>query len=168
MDVWINGAVVGASLALLAMSGTLHEARVTAPDDGRLALLENRLARAPEDLNKRLELAQAYLEAAQPGMAIAALGQTSPEARRTPEVAHAFARALFEDGRTREALATELEALDSCAEGSCRPRLVAQAARRVEFFRAVLDLGIENPLFSPEGVTLAYARSNREVRLEAE
>jgi hypothetical protein len=165
---WINGAMVGAALGLLAMSTTLHEARVTAPDEGRLAALENRVARAPEDVSQRLELTQAYLEAAQPGMALAALAQTSPDMQRTPEIAHALARALFQDGRTREALVTELSTLDSCAESSCRPRLVAQAARRVEFFRAVLDLGIENPLSSPEAVTLAYTRSNREVRLEAQ
>jgi hypothetical protein len=101
-------------------------------------------------------------------MALALLAHASDATRRDPEVTHALARALFEDGRTREALATELKALDACGEIACRSRLLAQAARRVEFFQAVVDLGVENPLLAPDAVQLAYARSNREVRLEAQ
>jgi hypothetical protein len=165
---WINGAVAGLALGLLTMAGTTLEARVTPPDDGRLAALESRVVRAPNEKGALLELTRVYLDAAEPGIALALLSHSSAETRRDPEVTHALARALFEDGRTREALATELRALDACNEGSCRVRLLAQAARRVEFFQAVLDLGVENPLLSPEAVQIAYARSNREVRLEVE
>jgi hypothetical protein len=164
----MNGAVAGLAVGLLTMAGTTREARVTAPDDGRMISLETQVARAPNDTGPLLELTRIYLDAAQPGMALAVLAHASSEMRRNPEVTHALARALFEEGRTREALATELRALDACSEGTCRNRLVAQAARRVEFFQAVLDLGVENALLSPDAVQIAYARSNREVRLEAQ
>jgi hypothetical protein len=165
---WINGAVAGLALGLLTMAGTTRETRVTAADGGRLLALESQVAGASNDVGPLLELTGLYLEAAQPGMALALLARSSAETRRDPEVTHALARALFEDGRTREALATELRALDACSEGVCRPRLLAQAARRVEFFQAVVDLGVENPLLSPETVSLAYTRSNREVRLQVQ
>jgi hypothetical protein len=150
------------------MAGTTREARVTPPDGGRLAALENVVAQAPTDKRSLLDLTTAYLDGAQPGMALAVLARSSAEIRRDPEVTHATARALFENGRTREALATELKALDACGENACVPRLLAQAARRVEFFQAVVDLGIENPMHSPELVQTAYQRTNREVRLEVE
>ncbi len=165
---WINGSAAGLALALLTMAGTAREARVTPADAGRLAALESRVAGASADVGSLLELSGAYLNAAQPGMAIALLDRSPAETRRDPEVTHALARALFEDGRTSQALATELRALDACNESTCRPRLLAQAARRLEFFQAVVDLGVENPLLSPETVQTAYARSNREVRLEVQ
>jgi len=164
---WINGAVAGLAIGLLSMAGTTREARLTAPD-ARLAALESEVAGAPNEAGPMLELTGAYLDAAQPGMALALLERSSAEMRRNPEVTHALARALFEDGRTREALATELKALDACNENVCRNRLLAQATRRVEFFQAVVDLGVENPLLSPDAVQLAYARSSREVRLEVQ
>lgn len=165
---WMNGAVAGLALGLLTLAGTTREARVTAPDNGQLAALESRVARAPNEVGSLLELTGAYLDLAQPGMALALLARSSSEIRRDPEVTHALARALFEDGRIREALATELSALDACSAGACRNRLLAQATRRIEFFQAVVDLGVENPLLSPESVQLAYVRSNREVRLEVQ
>jgi predicted Zn-dependent protease len=148
------------------MAGTTREARVTAPDDGRLAALENQVAQRPAETEPLLKLAGLYLDNAQPGMALAVLAHSSKETRRHPEVTHTLARALFEAGRTREALATELKALDACGETGCRSTLLAQAARRVEFFQAVVELGVENPRLSPEAVQIAYARSNREVSLE--
>jgi Flp pilus assembly protein TadD len=165
---WINGAVAGLAVGLLTIGATTHETRVMVPDDGRLAALERQVASGPYEVGPLLELTGAYLDAAQPGMALALLARSSSETRRDPEVTHALARALFEDGRTREALATELKALDACNEGVCRNKLLAQATRRVEFFQAVLDLGVENPLLSPETVRIAYARSSREVRLEVQ
>jgi hypothetical protein len=165
---WVNGAVAGLAVGLLSMAGTTREARMTAPDDGRLAALETAVARMPSDKGRVLDLTDAYLDVAQPGMALALLARSSPELRRDPEVTHTMARALFQSGRAKEALATELRALDACGESACRPRVLAQAARRVEFFQAVLDLGVENPLLSPERVQTAYERSNREVRLEVQ
>jgi hypothetical protein len=165
---WLNGAVAGLAIGLLSVAGTTREARVTVPDDGRLAALESLVAQAPSDRGSMLDLAAAYLDASQSGMALALLTRSSPELRRDPEVTHAMARALFENGRTREALATELRALDACGESACRPRVLAQAARRVEFFQAVVDLGVENPMLAPERVQAAYERSNREVRLEVQ
>ena len=77
---------------------------------------------------------------------------------------HALARLLRRRSHPRKALATELKALDACGESKCKNRLLTQATRRVEFFQAVVDLGVENPLLSPDAVQLAYARSSREVR----
>jgi hypothetical protein len=165
---WMNGAVAGAALGLLAMSETTHVARVTAPDDGQLATLERHAAGSPDDIGSLTELAGAYLDRGEPGMALAALARPSPQDRQRPEVLHVAARALFEDGRAKDALAMELRALDACAEAACRPRLLAQGARRVEFFQAVIDLGVENPLLAPDTVALAFERSNREVRLQLE
>ena len=103
-------------------------------------------------------------------MALALLARTSsaetaPRPRSDPR---ARSRYLFEDGRTREALATELRRSMPAARASASNRLLTQATRRVEFFQAVVDLGVENPLLSPDAVQLAYARSSREVRLEVQ
>jgi hypothetical protein len=117
-------------------------------------------------------LATAYLDRDQPGLASAVLEKVPADVRRSPELGHLQARALFQRGRPREALVTAKEVQDSCASPApgaprCSAWLTAKTSRQVAFFREVVGAGIEDPRADPAATMAAYERSAREVRTVA-
>jgi hypothetical protein len=117
-------------------------------------------------------LATAYLDRDQPGLASAVLEKAPAEVQRAPEIGHLQARALFQRGRPREALATAREVQEICASPApgaprCSSWLTAKTARQVAFFREVVSAGIEDPRADPAATLAAYDRSAREVRMVA-
>lgn len=169
-----NGLVLGGIAWMAAVAGT--ETRPTellskkvsanvAPVD--LAGLESRAALSP-DARGTADLAAAYLDRDQPGLATAVIEKAAPEVRSRPEVAQLYARALFHRGRARAALAVAREASESCADSTaCAPWVAAKTARQVAFFAQVVAAGIDDPFADPDGTRAAYERSAHEVRIVA-
>src|ERR1700687_2645484 len=94
--------------------------------------LEATAAERPDDSEATRALAQAYLDARQPGLAVALL-QAAVRATRTDlRVRHVYARALVDQGRNDDALAVEGEVVAACgplmdgapAPAGCEPVLL--------------------------------------------
>lgn len=142
--------------------GDLHE--------GRVASLEDQAAAQPTDPARVRELAQAYLDARQPGMAVATIERCPTSLREEPSVEHLYARALLDQGRSTEALAAEQRVLARCAEplpgtAPCSSYLVASATRRADILGQLVQLGIEDANAHPEASGLAYLNATRQVSL---
>jgi hypothetical protein len=136
-----------------------------------IAILESTAALAPTSSNLAA-LATAYLDRNQPGLASAVLEGAPAEVRRRPEIAQLQARALFQRGRAREALATAKEAHGACLaasakEQACPSWLIAKTARQLAFFQEVVSAGIEDPYADPSGTKAAYERSAHTMRMVA-
>lgn len=84
------------------------------PSTDALASLEDRVATDPGDLAAARDLADAYLSAQQPALAVSVLGNATPEVREDPAVLHRLARAYEETGRMDDAVATAELALARC------------------------------------------------------
>ena len=117
-------------------------------------------------------LVTAYLDRGQPGLATAVIEKAPAEVRGEPAIAQLHARALFQRGRAREALAVAKEASDACLPSSvgerrCPSWLVAKSIRQLAFFTEVVAAGIEDPYENPGATKAAYEKSGREVRLVA-
>ena len=95
---------------------------------GRIGPLETKVAASPRDPAALRELAQAYLDVRQPGMAVGTIERAPSEVREEPTVEHLYARALLDQGRSADALAAEKRVLAANAPGftalALRPRLV--------------------------------------------
>jgi hypothetical protein len=142
--------------------GDLHSARI--------ATLEDRAAASPGDSGKLRELAQGYLDARQPGMALAIIDHAPEAMRKEPAVEHLYARALLDEGRAADALATERKVLAQCADPSpeaptCSSYLIASATRRADILEQLVQLGIEDANAHPEASSLAYHNATRQVTL---
>ncbi|HZF47867.1 MAG TPA: hypothetical protein VE093_04415 [Polyangiaceae bacterium] len=136
-----------------------------------IAALETNASLSPTSENVAA-LATAYLDRDQPGLASAVLEKAPAEVRRSPEIAHLQARALFQRGRPREALATAKEVQEICSSPApnaprCSSWVAAKTARQVAFFREVVSAGIDDPRADPAATRAAYDRSAREVRTVA-
>jgi len=127
-----------------------------------IAGLESSASLAPS-VTSVAELASAYLDRGQPGLASAVIERSPREIREDVHVAELHARALFHRGQPRQALAAVRDALDACRaqQGRCRPWQQAKAARQVAFLREVVAAGIEDPQADPAAVHAAYERSTR-------
>lgn len=137
---------------------------------GRIGALETRAAANPQDSKALRELAQAYLDVRQPGMAIGTIERALPAVRQDPTVDHLYARALLEQGRSGDALAAERRVLATCAAPSgevpvCSMYLIASATRRAEIIEQLVELGIEDTNAQPEASRLAYYSAARQVSL---
>lgn len=142
--------------------GDKHEAKVLA--------LESEAARLPGDPAKIRELAQGYLDARQPGMAVSTIERASPEVRKAPLVTHLYARALLEEGRSADALEAEREVLARCearAAEPCAPWLVGSATRRVDILTRLVALGVEDVPANPAAAGVAYLAAGRSVTVGA-
>jgi hypothetical protein len=136
-----------------------------------IASLEERASFSPST-STITALVTAYLDREQPGLASAVIERAPAEVRREPMVAQLHARALFQRGRAREALAVAKEAHEACVSSStgerlCPSWLVAKTTRQLAFFDEVVAAGIEDPYESPGATKAAYEKSAREVRLVA-
>ena len=163
-NVWVLAAVFGLWLS----SGTQRERPLVADERvSALQTLEARVIAAPSDEIARRELAQAYLDARSPGLAVRAV-ESAPEAvRRMPRIEHLYARALTENGQSGDALRAERRALAACdkAPGSCETWFLAAATRRADILAELVHFGIEDAQAHPERSAVAYHNATRQARL---
>jgi hypothetical protein len=133
----------------------------------RVSVLEAKAAAAPRDPVALGELAQAYLDVHQPGMAVGALERADARTRHDPNVEHLYARALLEQGRSADALVAENDVLATCAdhEDKCSTWLIASATRRAGIMEQLVQLGVEDTNAEPEASSLAYHNATRQVSL---
>jgi hypothetical protein len=135
--------------------------------------LEANAAAHPADVEATRALAQAYLDARQPGLAIVLVEGARPDVRADVRVEHVYARALVDEGRNDEALAVENGVVASCrpvADGATAPAgcdavLLASAMRRTDILRELVSLGVEDAPAHPEETFVAYQNATREARV---
>jgi hypothetical protein len=177
MAAWLlNGLVLMAAGALWMASGTEREQAVLAPPGDactvasvRAAMvgLEADVASSPNDDAKLRTLAQAYLDAHAPGLALAVMERAPDSVRIRSKVQHLYARALLEEGHAQDALAVEKTVLRTCmtTEGVCDAWLIASARRRADILEELVGLGVEDARAEPEASAVAYHNATREARL---
>lgn len=169
-----NGLVLGGIAWMAAFGGMEVRATQVLPHGSsslaavaELDALEARVAHAP-DTASVAALAGAYLDREQPGLATAVIEKAPRAVRERPEVAAVQARALFQRGHAREALAVAREASDACSDAtSCPAWLMAKTARQVAFLEQVVAAGIDDPQQNPAATRAAYERSTHAVRIVA-
>jgi hypothetical protein len=135
--------------------------------------LESDVASHPEDAHARRDLAQAYLDARSPGLAVRLVESSPAPVRHVAILDHVYARALIDEGRSGDALAAEERVLDVCsAEESasanthdCQTWLLVSATRRADILKELVALGVEDAQAHPEASAVAYANATREARL---
>ncbi len=136
---------------------------------GALDSLESDAAQHRDDPREVASLAQAYLDARAPGLALRVVESAPVSVRTSPYVAHLHAVALFDMGRAHEAQLAEREVLARCAPmpgvDACDARLVASASRRLDYLDQMIALGVEDPAAHPEASQVAYRSSTREIRM---
>jgi hypothetical protein len=167
-------AVLAAAGLLWAMSGTQREKPVLAATEPEaVRALEANAAAHPADVDATRVLAQAYLDARQPGLAIVLVDGARPAVHDDVRVQHVYARALVDEGRNDEALAVEKGVVARCrplAEGApaaagCDSVLLASAMRRTDILRELVSLGVEDAQAHPEMSLVAYQNATREARV---
>jgi hypothetical protein len=168
----VNGLVLVAAAGLFAASGSVHEHPVLtsvgdATSAARIGALEAQVAAAPGDDCSVRALAQAYLDAQAPGMALAVIERAPLNVRTLAKVEHLQSRALIEEGRARDALAVEREVLETCtiADGVCDSWLFASARRRADILEELAAVGVEDARAEPEASAVAYRNATRDVRI---
>jgi hypothetical protein len=162
---WNWGVLVAVGGLWLA-SGTQREKPVLAAEQaGPIASLESQVAAAPQDADKVMKLAQAYLDARSPGLALAVVERAPESVRTQPSVDHVYARALIDQGRAVDALAVERRVLNRCADEGCNAWLVASATRRADILEQLVQLGIEDAQAHPEASAVAYHNATRQATL---
>lgn len=167
-------AALAAVAAFWMLSGTQHERPLLGgAAQEHLRAVEVDAARHPDDPRAILALAEAYLDAQQPGLAVSLVEGASPASRADVHVRHAYARALVDQGRNDLALAVEEGVVASCrpladssaAPGGCGPVLLALALRRTAILSELIALGVEDSGRSPEESLVAYRNATREARV---
>jgi len=113
------------------------------------------------------QLATAYLDRNEPGLATAVLEGAPAAARRDPGVAYAEARALYGRGRSTEALAVLRGVERQCAGQDCPAWLIVKTARQTSFLEALHAVGVEDPAAHPELAREALERTRRQGRVVA-
>jgi predicted Zn-dependent protease len=131
--------------------------------------LEVQVSMNPADAVRRQELAQAYLDAKAPGLAIRVVESAPASARENPALEHVYARALIDQGRSTDALAAEHRVLATCereaSERRCDTWLILSATRRSDILRQLVDLGVDDAQAHPEASAIAYHNATREAKL---
>lgn len=164
---WWNVAVLGA-VGTVFFAGTTQHEKPLLPEAhaARVRTLESEASLKRDDPAALQALAQAYLDARQPGMALNVVEGAPASLRSDPNVEHVYARALVEQGRSADALAAEKRVLDRCAAGApCSSWLVASATRRAGILQELVQLGIEDAVANPEQSRVAYQNATRRVTL---
>jgi hypothetical protein len=165
MRAWNWGVLVAVGGLWLA-SGTQHEKPVLAAEQSApIARMEAEVSMAPGDAAKVTQLAQAYLDARLPGLALAVIERAPEGVRAQPQVDHLYARALIDQGRAPDALAVERRVLDRCATDGCNAWLVASATRRADILEQLVQLGVDDAQAHPEASSVAYHNATREATL---
>jgi hypothetical protein len=168
----LNGLVLVAAGAVWMASGAEREQAVLSPlgqasDPTAVVGLESEVATAPNDDAKLRALAQAYLDARAPGLALAVIERAPEEVRARVKVEHVYARALLDEGHAQDALAVEKLVLRTCTltDGVCDSWLIASARRRADILEELVGLGVEDARADPEASAVAYFNATREARL---
>jgi hypothetical protein len=182
VELRIFGIAVASLVALFwAGSGTQRERALLTGDlaGGAPELVRAREAESaarPDDPSATRALTQAYLDALQPGLALALL-EAHPASLRgessDARTRHLYARALLDQGRNDEALAVEASVVSSCAplaEGAppspgCDALLLTAAVRRAGILRELVALGVEDTRAHPEISLIAYQNATHEARV---
>jgi hypothetical protein len=166
--------VLTAAAALWAMSGIQHEKPVLASTEPEaVRQLEASAAAHPDSIESTRALAQAYLDARQPGLAIVLVEGGRRTVHDDVRIRHVYARALVDEGRDEEALAVETGVVAACrpvADGApfiagCDPVLLASAIRRTDILSELVALGVEDAQAHPEMSLVAYQNATREARV---
>lgn len=169
MDLRTRCVVVLSALGTLWLaSGTQREHKVLSDvKTGRVAGLEVAYAESDHDPKKLQELAQAYLDTSQPGLALGLIDSAPADVRHQPLIDHVYARALLDQGRASDALVVERRVLDTCAakEGTCDQWLLASATRRADILQELVQLGIDDAQAHPEVSAIAYHNATRQATL---
>jgi predicted Zn-dependent protease len=161
-----NVVVLGAVSGLWLASGTQREKPVLEETPSALQPLEGKVAAHPTDAVATRELAQDYLDAHSPGLAISLIARAPANVRQAPQVEHVYARALLDQGRANEALVAERSVLSQCSsDGACDAWLIASATRRADILSQLVQLGIEDAQAHPEASAIAYHNATRSARL---
>jgi hypothetical protein len=169
-------AVLTATAALWLMSGPQREHSLL-PDSSpeSVRTLEAAVASERGDTAKTVALALAYLDARQPGLAVALVEAAPPAARSDVRVQHVYARALIDQGRNDQALAVERDVVGTCrsvaeatetpAAAGCDSLLLASAIRRTSILGELVSLGVRDAQAHPEQARIAYRNATREARV---
>lgn len=161
-----NGVVL-AGIGLLCVLGARPGAGAVMARAGEMTVLEEQAGLSPSPASLA-RLATAYLDREQPGLASAVLERAGSDLQKRPEIAQIQARALFGQGRARDALEVARRANDACGDDAgCAPWLVAKTTRQLAFLEEVVAAGIDDPYADPAATMAAYERSSHEVRLVA-
>ena len=164
-----NVAILVAIGAIWFAGSTQREKRVVGDSHtDKVAALEDQAAASPADPVRVKELAQSYLDARAPGMALLTIERAPEAVRKDASVEHLYARALLDQGRSADALAAERRVLSYCADPAlevpaCSTYLIASATRRAEILEQLVTLGIEDANAHPEASSLAYHNATRQV-----
>jgi hypothetical protein len=168
----LNGLVLVAAGAVWVASGVEREHAVLASegpasDGAAVRALEAEVAAAPNDDCSLRALAQAYLDARAPGLALAVIERAPEDVRTRAKVEHVYARALLDEGHAQDALAVEKTVLRTCTvtDGVCEGWLIASARRRADILEEMVGLGVEDARAEPEASAVAYFNATREARL---
>jgi hypothetical protein len=174
----VGVAVLAAAASLWLMSGTQKEKPLLAATEPEaVRALEAAAVAHPADPEANRALAQAYLDARQPGLAIVLVESSAPSVHHDVRVRHVYARALVDAGRNDEALAVEKGVLTTCEaqfeggfEGGsaplgCDTLLLASAMRRTAILGQLVALGVEDAQAHPEASLVAYQNATREARV---
>jgi hypothetical protein len=142
----------------------------------RVQALEAATAAHPGDAQSLRDLAQAYLDAQQSGLAVGLLEAAPAEVRADPRTRHLYARALLDQGRNDDALVAEASVVSACmarvsaTSGEappCDALLLGQALRRDAILRELVAMGVEDTRANPEQSYVAYQNATREARVAA-
>lgn len=156
-----------AAFALLLASGTQREKPVLAEGhDAAIRTLEIAYS-ARHDATSLRELAQGYLDAGAPGLAVSAIESAPQTLRSDPRVEHTYARSLLDSGRASDALVAEQNVLKTCDERGCDTWLLASAMRRADILKELEKLGVDDAQAYPESASVAYHAATRQARFSS-
>jgi hypothetical protein len=176
---------VGILLTLGLIWASLTDAEPTAAWDQNaeftrdLASMEDRFARDRGNVELAESLAEAYLRAERPDLAVATLSAAAPEVQADPAIAHLRARAYEQTGRVADALAAAELAVLRCAraigtaEGSavtplptrgCSERTYVALDMHRNALARMYAWGVTDPR-TDSRARLAYALSVRAARI---
>jgi len=161
----LNTVLLVAAFGLLLASGTQREKPVLAEGhEEAVKTLEASYA-AKKDATSLRELAQGYLDAAAPGLAMSVIETAPAPLRKDVFVRHVLARAQIDSGHASDALITEEGVLQTCEVQHCDTWLIASATRRADILRELEKLGIDDAQAYPESASVAYHAATRQARL---
>lgn len=161
--------VVGAALFI----GVRRERRVV-PEVRSQALLplEDAVMRNPSDVTAVVLLADAYVDAGKPGLAVHLIERSPESVRMSPRADHSYSRALIGQGRNAEALDATSRVLSACQralairdDATCDTSLYASATHRHRVVLELLRAGVEDTERSPERAAEAVRSATRSVRI---
>jgi hypothetical protein len=176
MRAWAYGiAVMIAVGAVWVLSGTQHSRAVLPEAASSIRSLEAAVAAHPENPAMTRTLAQAYLDARQPGLARVLLEAAPGGVRTDLQTRHVLARTLLDQGRNDLALDVEVGVVADCRPSesrglasTCDPVLFASAVRRTSILREMVALGVTDVLTHPDASLVAYENATREARVRLE